>query len=307
MDTLTGELIDEVITIPLDDAELNTVANAVTSIVKHFGWQGNIGIGLPAQEVKTDAESVSETIDETLDSMDQLIDKSFHESMYSMEDGLPAKKVAERDEKEKNAPANWGKSRIRAMEKYNNRSMATVAAEVSSSSDSRKSRLEMEAYLKNAVGRDVVVMTGAEATGYGEMQYGAGEVAEGITVCVTLGKTIGVSLFENGILAHNPQDVTRQVATWDYPRWDDAPLPRPVLEEGDVEPLDEEWARWAARVEHYLSRIEAVCKPDNFIICGRAAGVVRQVGAEDDQGEDLLAMRQAGFERGGGRRGEGRE
>ena len=239
--------------------------------MKHFGWQGNIGIGLPAQEVKTDAESVSETIDETLDSMDQLIDKSFHESMYSMEDGLPAKKVAERDEKEKNAPANWGKSRIRAMEKYNNRSMATVAAEVSSSSDSRKSRLEMEAYLKNAVGRDVVVMTGAEATGYGEMQYGAGEVAEGITVCVTLGKTIGVSLFENGILAHNPQDVTRQVATWDYPRWDDAPLPRPVLEEGDVEPLDEEWARWAARVEHYLSRIEAVCKPDNFIICGRAS------------------------------------
>ena len=271
VDTLTGELIDEVITIPLDDAELNTVANAVTSIVKHFGWQGNIGIGLPAQEVKTDAESVSETIDETLDSMDQLIDKSFHESMYSMEDGLPAKKVAERDEKEKNAPANWGKSRIRAMEKYNNRSMATVAAEVSSSSDSRKSRLEMEAYLKNAVGRDVVVMTGAEATGYGELQYGAGEVAEGITVCVTLGKTIGVSLFDNGILAHNPQDVTRQVATWDYPRWDDAPLPRPVLEEGDVEPLDEEWARWAARVEHYLSRIEAVCKPDNFIICGRAS------------------------------------
>ena len=61
------------------------------------------------------------------------------------------------------------------------------------------------------------------------------------------------------------------MATWDYPRWDDAPLPRPVLQEGDVEPLEEEWDRWAARVEHYLSRVEAVCKPDNFIVCGRAS------------------------------------
>jgi thioredoxin 1 len=88
---------------------------------------------------------------------------------------------------------------------------------------------------------------------------------------VTLGKTIGVSLFDDGVLAHNPRDVERQVATWDYPRWDDAPLPRPVLQEGDIEPLEEEWDRWAARVEHYLSRIEAVCKPDNFIVCGRAS------------------------------------
>ena len=63
----------------------------------------------------------------------------------------------------------------------------------------------METYLKNAVGRDVVVMTGAEATGYGEMQYGDGSTSKGITVCVTLGKTIGISLFDNGVLAHNPQ------------------------------------------------------------------------------------------------------
>jgi thioredoxin 1 len=220
---------------------------------------------------------VNETVDETLDSMDLQIDKTFHESMYAMEDGEAAAKLSDRKERVKNSPREWGKSRVRAAEKYASKnpsapkSMATQAAEVSASADSRQSRLEMETYLKNAVGRDVVVMTGAEATGYGEMQYGDESSKQGITVCVTLGKTIGVSLFDDGVLAHNPRDVERQVATWDYPRWDDAPLPRPVLQEGDVAPLDEEWDRWAARVEHYLSRIEAVCKPDNFIICGRAS------------------------------------
>ena len=277
VDTETGELIDEVLTIPLDDAELSTVANALTAIIKHFGWQGNVGIGLPGQAVATDREAVNETVDETLDSMDLQIDKTFHESMYAMEDGDAAKRLADRKERVQNSPGEWGKSRVRAAEKYASKnpsapkSMATQAAEVSAASDSRQSRLEMETYLKNAVGRDVVVMTGAEATGYGEMQYGDGSTSQGITVCVTLGKTIGISLFDNGVLAHNPRDVERQVATWDYPRWDDAPLPRPVLQEGDVEPLEEEWDRWAARVEHYLSRVEAVCKPDNFIVCGRAS------------------------------------
>ena len=280
VDTETGELIDEVLTIPLDDAELSTVANALTAIIKHFGWQGNVGIGLPAGAVATDQEAVGETVDETMDSMDLQIDKTFHESMYAMEDGDAAKKLSDRKDKEEKLPKNWGKSRVNAAAKYQQKNstpkvMATQAAEVSASSDSRQSRLEMEQYLKNAVGRDVVVMTGAEATGYGEMSFGdpakEGGVTTGITVCVTLGKTIGISLFDEGVLAHNPRDVERQVATWDYPRWDDAPLPRPVLQEGDVEPLDEEWDRWAARVEHYLSRIEAVVKPDTFIICGRAS------------------------------------
>lgn len=279
VDTETGELIDEVLTIPLDDAELSTVANALTAIIKHFGWQGNVGIGLPGQAVATDQEAVGETIDEN--DMDLQIDKSMHDSMYSMEDGDAAFMLSQRKEKDDANPKNWGKSRVKAAEKYAAKNplvaknMSTQAAEVSASSDSRQSRLEMETYLKNAVGRDVVVMTGAEATGYGEMSFGDGKdpesVASGITVCVTLGKTIGISLFDDGVLAHNPRDVERQVATWDYPRWDDAPLPRPVLQEGDVEPLEEEWDRWAARVEHYLSRVEAVCKPDSFIICGRAS------------------------------------
>ena len=82
--------------IPVDSP---TVANALTAIIKHFGWQGNVGIGLPGQAVATEREAVNETVDETLDSMDLQIDKTFHESMYAMEDGDAAKQLADREEK----------------------------------------------------------------------------------------------------------------------------------------------------------------------------------------------------------------
>ena len=249
------------------------MANALTAIIKHFGWQGNVASAF-RQAVATDREAVNETVDEALDSMDLQIDKTFHESMYAMEDGDAAKRLADRKERAELAGRMGQAARARRREVRQQEPLGAQAWRRSRRGERarpRQSRLEMETYLKNAVGRDVVVMTGAEATGYGEMQYGDGSTSQGITVCVTLGKTIGISLFDNGVLAHNPRDVERQVATWDYPRWDDAPLPRPVLQEGDVEPLEEEWDRWAARVEHYLSRVEAVCKPDNFIVCGRAS------------------------------------
>ena len=61
VDTETGELIDELITIPLEDSELSTVAAALTSIIKHFGWQGNVGIGLPGRVNQT-GRPINETL-----------------------------------------------------------------------------------------------------------------------------------------------------------------------------------------------------------------------------------------------------
>lgn len=242
VDTETGELIDELITIPLDNSELSTVAAALKSIIKHFDWQGNVGIGLPGRVVKTDTNPVNET----LDTMD--------------EDDLEARDVG----RSTAVAVAGGAARLDG-------SLASRAAEVSTSAGSRNSRLEVESYLKNAVGRDVVAMAGPEATGFGEMFYGAGQTDRGVTVCVTLGLGIGVALFDEGVLAHNPEDVERQIATWAYPRWDNHELPRLATLDGEVDPTEEEWERWAARVDHYLQRIEAVCSPDNFIICGRAS------------------------------------
>ena len=118
-------------------------------------------------------------------------------------------------------------------------------------------------------------------------------------MCVTLGKTIGVSLFDNGILAHNPQDVTRQVATWDCRSGDDAPLPRPVLEE-------EMWSLWmrsglGGRRGWALPLAHRGCVQTRQLHHLRPRAVsYDEVGAEDDEYYSF-AMRQAGFERGGGK------
>ena len=272
VDTETGELIDELITIPLDDTELSTVAAALTSIIKHFAWQGNVGIAFPAIRVDTTEEAVNET----MDSFDDEI-RNMSSSMVAMEDGYAAEKlvtsgkyeemekqrIEEKRKREKALKAKSGSARLNAP-------LASQSAEISTAADSRQSRLEVENYLKNAVGRDVVVMSGPEATGYGEMNFRAEKLATGTTVCVCLGKTAGIALFDNGILAHNPADVERQLATYNYPRWSNAELPR---EENT--PTEEQWKRWADRVEHYLMRIEAVAKPDNFIIAGRASATFK--------------------------------
>ena len=102
------------------------------------------------------------------------------------------------------------------------------------------------------------------------MNFRAEKLGTGTTICVNLGKTAGIALFDNGILAHNPADVERQLATFNYPRWANAELPR---EENT--PIEEEWKRWALRVQHYLMRIEAVGRPDNFIIAGRASATFK--------------------------------
>mmetsp|Transcript_8087 Transcript_8087/g.36296 ORF Transcript_8087/g.36296 Transcript_8087/m.36296 type:complete len:826 (-) Transcript_8087:111-2588(-) len=269
VDTETGELIDELITIPLDDTELSTVAAALTSIIKHFAWQGNVGVAFPAIRVDTTAEAVNETMDSFDDAVGEM-----SSSAFAMEAGFAADKLVtsgkyeemkkvRAEERKKALKAKSGAARLNAP-------LASQSAEISTAADSRQSRLEVENYLKNAVGRDVVVMSGPEATGYGEMNFRAEKLATGTTVCVNLGKTAGIALFDNGILAHNPADVERQLATFNYPRWVNAELPR---EENT--PTEEEWKRWAMRVQHYLMRIEAVGRPDNFIIAGRASATFK--------------------------------
>ena len=74
VDTETGRLIDELITVPLEDSQLSTIAAAMTSIIKHFGWQGNVGIGLPGREIEMD-QNVNETFDASdFDSVDGTFD-----------------------------------------------------------------------------------------------------------------------------------------------------------------------------------------------------------------------------------------
>jgi thiol-disulfide isomerase/thioredoxin len=66
--------------------------------------------------------------------------------------------------------------------------------------DSRACRHQMEIVMRDAIQRDVAVMTGAEAHGWGEMAYGAGRGEDGLVAMITLGIGFGVALFDGGVL-----------------------------------------------------------------------------------------------------------
>jgi predicted NBD/HSP70 family sugar kinase/thiol-disulfide isomerase/thioredoxin len=129
----------------------------------------------------------------------------------------------------------------------------------------RHARMTTEAEMQEATEREVLVMTGAEANGYAEMLYGAGKGEKGLTMMVTLGRGIGVALFDGGVLVRNVE-TTEHTWTWALSMWSDAPLPS-----ADLAADAPEWRRWAERVESYLSRLDDVFSPE-LIIVGGAAG-----------------------------------
>lgn len=58
----------------------------------------------------------------------------------------------------------------------------------------RRSKWEFEEELKTACNHNVVVMSGAEANGYGEIKYGAGKDLNGLVLMITLGRGFGALL-----------------------------------------------------------------------------------------------------------------
>jgi predicted NBD/HSP70 family sugar kinase len=64
-------------------------------------------------------------------------------------------------------------------------------------------RNNMGRTLRDDIGRDVAVMSGAEANGFGEMAYGAGRGEKGLTMMLTLGTGFGVALFDDGVLVNH--------------------------------------------------------------------------------------------------------
>ena len=141
-----------------------------------------------------------------------------------------------------------------------------VASSITMSALARRhARMATEAEMQEATEREVLVMTGAEANGYGEMLYGAGRGEKGLVMMCTLGRGIGVALFDDGVLVRNVE-VAEYTWTWRLSMWSDAPLP------AASEPADSPaWTRWAERVESYLSRLDEVFNPE-LIIVGGAAG-----------------------------------
>lgn len=154
------------------------------------------------------------------------------------------------------------------------------AMSVHSVQQARKDRNDMEKVIRDAVHRPIVVMTGAEASGHGEIAFGAaqdqGGAKDKLVLVVTLGKGIGAALFDHGLPVLN-LSVEHITSTWDAPEASDAPLPPP--EEDDPVP----WQRWADRVQSYLGKLADTLNPELIIISGASA-------ASFDKYKDLLDL-----------------
>lgn len=136
--------------------------------------------------------------------------------------------------------------------------------------DRRHARAEMEVYLQESSGRELVVLSGAEANGYGEMAFGAGRglaaAEKNVVMMLTLGRGIGVALFDHGVLVRNAE-FSPLISGWSDAAWADSACPPP-----STAAESPAFTRWAKRVSFFLTKVlDAGFKPDVIIVGGSAA------------------------------------
>jgi polyphosphate glucokinase len=108
-------------------------------------------------------------------------------------------------------------------------------------------------------GCPATLINDADAAGLAEMCFGAGRDRQGVVMMLTFGTGIGSALFLDGRLVPNTELGHLEVRGKDGEhRASDR-----VREEKALS-----WAKWAARVNEYLGRIELLFSPDLIIIGG---------------------------------------
>lgn len=113
--------------------------------------------------------------------------------------------------------------------------------------------------LQRTTGCAVVLLNDADAAGIAEMTFGAGKNQRGLVLMVTLGTGIGTALFWDGMLAPNTELGHIEVRGKDAER---RAADRVRVAKGW------DWPTWAAHVDEYLGRLEALFSPDILIIGG---------------------------------------
>ena len=113
--------------------------------------------------------------------------------------------------------------------------------------------------LTEKTGCPTTMINDADAAGLAEMRFGAGRDRMGVVMMLTFGTGIGSALFLDGRLVPNTEFGHMEVRGKDGEhRASDK-----VREEKALS-----WAKWAARVNEYLGRIELLFSPDLLIIGG---------------------------------------
>ena len=119
--------------------------------------------------------------------------------------------------------------------------------------------LDARALFEKHLKRTVTLLNDADAAGYAEAKYGAAKDEEGLVVLTTLGTGIGVALVYDGKLIPNSELGHLEVDGVDS---------ETVASFSAKERENLTWEEWAARLQKYYSRMEALLVPDLFIVGG---------------------------------------
>jgi polyphosphate glucokinase len=123
---------------------------------------------------------------------------------------------------------------------------------------------QARALFTKATGCPVTVLNDADAAGYAEIRFGAGQGIKGVVLIVTLGTGIGTALFTNGQLVPNMEFGHIELAGKEAEKWAAASVRRRKRLS---------WRKWAGRVDAYLTQVHHYLWPDMIIVGG---GVSKQ-------------------------------
>jgi polyphosphate glucokinase len=112
---------------------------------------------------------------------------------------------------------------------------------------------------KKKTKRRAYLLNDADAAGIAEMAFGAGKGQGGVVLMVTFGTGIGSALFVDGRLVPNTELGHLELRGKDAERR----ASNRIRQQKDLS-----WKKWAARIDEYLERLEALFSPDLFIIGG---------------------------------------
>lgn len=118
---------------------------------------------------------------------------------------------------------------------------------------------DAQTLLSEATGCPVTVLNDADAAGYAEMRFGAGQGQPGVVLLVTLGTGIGSALFVDGHLVPNTELGHIEIRGKDAER-------RAAASVRENKGLS--WKKWARRLDEYLQYLDDYLSPDLIIIGG---------------------------------------
>ena len=141
------------------------------------------------------------------------------------------------------------------------------------------------ARLGERLGRPIRVLNDADAAGVAEMRWGAGQGTRGVVIMLTFGTGIGSAIFNDGVLLPNTEFGHLEMQGMDAEHFASARV-------RTEQHLD--WPAWAARVNQYLSRMQALFWPDVFILGGAVSENFAHFAPLLDSPADIRAARFAG-------------